>query len=201
MSFATSRGSEKLYIGEAAPMSSLIYAASGKMDTVYLVPDVIMPRLANDLDDFRDRTAIPFDITDVIKIDIKEPSVGLVLLKQDGAWWITEPAPTLAQEQTVDSLLVPLKILQVEEFADDSPVTLEPYGLKNPKSVITLTLSGGGTTGIRIGRTDRQNKRCYVMREGDPYIFVVDAEQIDLFNMCTEYLRRTLQPEPEKSDE
>lgn len=201
VSFTTGGNRNKLYIGEAAPMSSLVYAATGRMDAVYLISDSIMPRLANELDDFRDRAVIPFDITDVIKIDIKKSSGDLTLQKQNGAWLAMKPVAAPVQEQTVDSILVLLKLLNVKEFADDSPVTLEPYGLNDSEFIIMLTLSGGATTGMRIGRVDEQNKRCYVMRESDPYVFAVDSGQIDLLDKCIEYLVRILPSKPKQSNE
>ncbi len=63
------------------------------------------------------------------------------LVKTDNKWKIDAPVQARTDQEKVKALLNAVSDIQAEKFIDDNPKNLAPYGLVNPRLIVTVELS------------------------------------------------------------
>ena len=102
----------------------------------------------------------------------------------DGTWHVLEPEPAVADQDTLNKLASEIQFAVGREYVDN-PESLADYQLDPPKARIRVKTdarddmqtfyAGDFSTG------DDTEGGVFVMREGLPSVFVVDAEMVTLF--------------------
>lgn len=129
-----------------------------------------------------------------------EDPVGTVRLTAVGDVWQWEdglPVPG----STPRRLAMRAAGVEAEEFVDDAPRSLAPYGLDQPVGQVTLTVEGGRSMTLLIGgaapvRTDAEGhelRRVYMKVEGEDPVYLVEDGLIDV-------LEDALREQARKSD-
>ncbi|HJN76182.1 MAG TPA: DUF4340 domain-containing protein [Myxococcota bacterium] len=157
--------------------------------TVYTAKDQMLEDFLVDTERLREARVVELDEDDVVQVvgtllrsDDDDALVGEeVTLRKVGdvwQWWDGSPVPG----STPRRLASRVTSLEAEEFVDDDPRSLAPYGLDAPTARIAASDDVGNTKVVLIGdagpeRTDfedRQVRRLYVMLEGEPNVYLVD---------------------------
>ena len=135
--------SKTLFVGQNVPETNRVYVKRQNSDSVFSVNKDIVARLTKTVYDLRDKTVIDFQRSDVNKFELKTSTQTTVCEKDDfGEWRITQPGEYKADKHGIDNLLFELDSLKARKFVSDKPISLAPYGLDNPKNIVTLHESG-----------------------------------------------------------
>lgn len=108
-----------------------------------------------------------------LKIE-KDGKLVAALSKDDKGWKIDAPVKAEADDSAVDSLLGSLSALkQKKDLGDEKD--LKPYGLDQPKLVLTVKLDDGKEQGLETGVDNTFDNTLYVQKSGDATVRVVDG--------------------------
>lgn len=92
-------------------------------------------------------------------------------------YMITEPVEVLADRDAFKDFLETIKKLEIQNFVDDAPEDLSPYGLHQPAAEITITIKDKEPVKIQVGNKDERGALCYVRRTGEAPVFSVKADK------------------------
>ncbi|MEW6268553.1 MAG: DUF4340 domain-containing protein [Thermodesulfobacteriota bacterium] len=108
----------------------------------------------------------------VAKLHVESPKGKLDLEKVDGKWKITSPLAADADQTTVDNLIRALADGEVKKTVDESPADLKPYGLDPPETTVVLTLEGGRTAKVELGKKTPIGFSAYAQRNDEPAVLL-----------------------------
>ena len=140
--------------------------------TVILLPESVLDQFGGDFGSFRSRIALPFSIYDVESLTYRSGEDELALAKEKGEWQVTAPKKTQPDPGEVQSLLRVISELEIEDFVEDRPEDLGPYGLEAGVRSITVTTEDG-THGLRIGAAREERGSVYAMRLGQESVYAI----------------------------
>jgi len=125
-----SGASHVLEVGRPVPLSGgrKTYVRKPTDEQTYVVDVDFADRLDKPLKDFRDKTVLELSKDRIVKIRL-EGRRTTELLKRDGKWSIAEPVLAPGDQAAAEKLLDKLASLTVDEFVEDNPAGLQPYGL------------------------------------------------------------------------
>ncbi|MCH7871216.1 MAG: DUF4340 domain-containing protein, partial [Planctomycetes bacterium] len=128
--------------------------------------------------DIRDRS-----VTGLKKADLTEFTVTVAgesaTLKRVAGRWVGQGDLTEVDAAAIDEVLNTVEDIRAIDWKDapDDPAGL---GLDNPRAELTLTTSGAvAPLKLIIGGTTASGRNAYVQIEGQPTVYVVNAEQAD----------------------
>jgi hypothetical protein len=131
---------------------------------------------------------------------IEEPSITGLTVKtdrdelvfertDDKIWELRAPLRTDADQREVQNLIRALMTGSVQRIVDDNPNALEPFGLDNPITVVTV--KGGATQEtFLIGDSGPLSSTLYVLRRSDNKILLTDLAPKDFVNKTLLTFRR-----------
>ena len=143
-------------VGDITPFRTSYFVMAEGNPNVFVVNAFSVDRLRFTLDDIRDRTlfpSLPFHALTGLRIQSPQTLIEIIrvpqprpphLLSTFSHFMITSPFsfPRGVDNQAFQTLLTPLNGLRVEEFVDDFPSSLAPFGLDAP---VNLLLEFGDT--------------------------------------------------------
>lgn len=97
-----------------------------------------------------------------------------VLERRDGAWTMTAPVETAADETEATSLATNLAAITVNRVVDEQAADLAKYGLEEPRIQVEFTADGQART-IVFGDKTATGGDLYAMRGGEPRVVLVPA--------------------------
>ena len=107
--------------------------------------------------DFRDKAVMAFDRRDLTGIDLDVGGQSFPSSPTSpGKWRIVKPSALRADAEMIAEFLDKLEAAKANEFVDDAPTSLAPYGLDKPTRV-TVWL---GRDKDRSSRTLLFGRRC-----------------------------------------
>jgi hypothetical protein len=113
-----------------------------------------MPKTVNDI---RVRNVMELDTEGVTGLDIKSKNAEISVAKNEGVWKIKGDEGAEVDESKISQLLEEIKGLRVEEFIEDNPEDLAPFGLAEPEIRLSVwegdiktTLLLGEEEGTRV---------------------------------------------------
>jgi hypothetical protein len=112
------------------------------------------------------------------------------LKKQAGAWQLTEPVSSKADDSEVSGITSALSSLELTRVIEENPTNLLDYGLSNPR--IELDFKATGDTGYRkllIGEKSPTGGDLFAKRNEEKRVFLIPAYQESTFNKSTFDLR------------
>jgi len=191
--FAAAGADHELRIGKKTPIGANQYAAIGASGKVYTIASYRATALDKPLDDLRERRPMRFDRNGVARIEITWPDGGVVLEKtagreapgppnqQAGVWRMISPMDTLADAETVETLLSDLVFLRGSGFVDAPPPDAQT-GLDKPVyRVAVIDAPQDGKEPMRHelaigGVLDPQTRAA---RGGDPFLYKLPNDRFD----------------------
>ena len=83
---------------------------------------------------------LPYTETQITSLTVRSQSGEVVLSQTPGQpWTITAPIQTDADQRQVQALIRALVMGKVSRLVETHPVSLTPFGLDHPSTVVTLT--------------------------------------------------------------
>lgn len=133
---------------------------------------------------------LPFAEAQISAVKIRSHSGEVVLSQTPGQpWAITEPLHTDADQRQVQALLRALVTGKVTRLVETHPVSLTPFGLDHPSTVVTLT-AGDRQETLSIGDAGPLSSTLYVLRASDESVLLTDLAPKDFLNRTLLSFRR-----------
>lgn len=133
---------------------------------------------------------LPFAEAQISAIKVRSHSGEVVLSQTPGQpWAITEPLHTDADQRQVQALLRALVTGKVTRLVETHPVSLTPFGLDHPSTVVTLT-AGDRQETLSIGDAGPLSSTLYVLRASDESVLLTDLAPKDFLNKTLLSFRR-----------
>jgi len=142
-------------------------------DSIYSVPDYVFTQVPKELNDFRVVRVVKLDPEKVSRIEIGRGGNAISLLREEGNWVLENEKDKNIDEEKVQELLQEINDITVEEFVDDNPSDLAPYGLDKPEIQITVS-DGDKKTTLFFGKTE--NEKVYAKVADERSVYTLDKE-------------------------
>ena len=184
-------GKEALELGIKSEYLGERYLRAPSSGKVYLIPDTLHFASNKSPDDFRDRTPIDIETTDISSIVIEHSSSRTELKKSKSGWVLASQDDLVASDSAVNELLRKVRALEVSEFHDETPVDLVDYGLEEPD--VTLSFIHGGELKQVVSLSsptpkDGENVKTYFTFSPFATVFDLDGTQIGDFILTSKQL-------------
>ncbi len=164
---------------------------------VFLIESSALDDMSKSPSDLRDRSLIKFNPNTITEIQFKKPE-ELQCEKDSGSWKMIAPISVNADTRKIQNILSTLHKLQVSTFetdGDDATLSLEEYGLNQPRIEFTFK-DNKNTFGIEIGsevqsdlNQKSEDKRVFVRSIHQGGISTVSYKIMDLLNTTVFDLR------------
>ncbi len=181
-----------LLVGVKSPTGAWLYAREGGKPAVMTVSEVVGRDTGRPVSDFRDKTVIAFDKKNVSGVDFDVSGDRISLLADEPRKWrIVKPNAYGADGDLVSDFLDKLESGKVKEFVAESPPSLAPYGLDRPATVTIWTGKDKerASKALLFGRADMDKKGVFVMRAGEPGVFLAPEDLWTAFPKTVAALR------------
>lgn len=151
-----------------------VYTKFTAQPNVYTIADWAFVDLDKDLNDFRDKTVLPFEKDEVTRIDVRRAAGGAFTLQRgEDQSWSLEGAAGAVDKAKVEELLSNLDELEGYEIVTDPAATPAAYALAEPKITVTLHGSEGviGTARVSSHQPDPASTEYTAVRQGEPTVY------------------------------
>jgi hypothetical protein len=133
---------------------------------------------------------LTFNETEITALTVRSQSGEVVLAQTPGqAWTITAPIQTDADQRQIQALLRALVTGKVTRLVEEHPVSLTPFGLDRPSTVVTVG-NGRRQETLSIGDAGPLSSSLYVLRASDQAVLLTDLAPKDFLNKTLLTLRR-----------
>ncbi len=184
-----------LLLGDKTPTGTTYYLQVKGDPKVYTVASEVGQRLHWTLNDIRSKAIEPsinYDEVTYVKLVTHDGAVIEAKRKTEeetrsfqlgfGAFIMTRPYATLrgldAQKQ--DSLIKATQSVVIADFADDSPASLEKYGLARPRAEMIVR---DKTNALDFLFGSEKGTQTYFMVRGQPGVYLVDTSSLDFLRL------------------
>ena len=168
-----------LYIGDRADKS--IYAKDAARDPIFRVNNVFHEAVNQEVKNFRNKKVLEFNRSDVTSLEIKTTNETIVCEMDTASNWSVMKAPgplkSSANASEIKKLLSSLASLRVEEFIDDSPEDLSPYGLDYPRLEIVVSGKGAELAHVLVGGV--MDDKSYARSTSRDLVYLVRGKSIN----------------------
>jgi hypothetical protein len=159
-------------------------------EKILLVNAALVTMAGSKIDEWRDKRLVALSPEEVQSFSITQLQLTTRAERLDRRWKLTAPVVARADADTVRTLLTTLTDLQAVGFASASSLDLSPYGLDDPRIVVTLARKAATppnkTPGsapdmltIRIGRPAPEGGGTYVQVSDSASVALVDEAKVD----------------------
>jgi len=175
--------SKTLSLGNTAPLGMGYYVLDKDTKKVYTMDASLWDEIDLEVNALRDKTLLSFSEEYVEKIEIKNKDTSFsITSKEDGILTRWYSGDKELDEVKVNTFLASLRGKVVKEFTVDNAdeKTLEEYGLKHPRAVITLYLSDkeDSILTLYVGNTTEEDEDTYVALEDKKFIYKIQATSL-----------------------
>lgn len=110
----------------------------------------------------------------ITRVEIRHREAETTRIERDGSGWkITSPQPFPSDKDAVNSLLSALTSVSADKVVEEKPADLAPFGLKEPGSVVTITLKNGQSRTLKLGDDAPVGGGAYTQVDGDARVFTL----------------------------
>ncbi len=164
-----------LLVGDKTVASTDYYCLNPALKTVFLIPPYIPEGLMKSPNDMREHSIVKTDLVAAQKVAMTFQSKTLVLIKDDkNVWNIEKPIKEKADPGKVRDLLNQINSSRVDEFVEDNPRSLAPYGLSTPRASITIwPADHTPPTTLLLGRQKLKATTFFAKVEGQNSVFLL----------------------------
>jgi hypothetical protein len=129
------------------------------------------------------------DKIDELKVTSEKGDVTS-LKKENGAWQVTAPVATKADESEVSGITTNLGTVDITRVIDENPSSLKEFGLDKPHVELDFKRAGDKDfQKLLIGEKSPTGASLYARRNDDKKVFLIPAFQENTFNRSTFDLR------------
>lgn len=140
-------------------------------------------------------TLLKFDAQAVTALDLKYPGREVLLKRERGGGWrIVKPIEAKADGATVRTLIDSIAGCEIKETLEEHPADVAPFGLKDPRAILTVTVKGkGALPAIEIGKKTPIGDSAYARVSGRPaVVLVADSFSADAIKTANDFRDREL---------
>jgi len=118
---------------------------------------------------------VDFNPDDVTALTLTYPDREIALEKSDGAWRLSKPLQTAADDITVKNLLRAIADAEVKKTIDEPPQDLAPFGLAPPEVVVKIATKDTTLPDLKVGKTTSVSFSTYVQRGDQGKIYLTPS--------------------------
>jgi hypothetical protein len=141
---------ETLLLGNESPMGGNLYFKREGHPSVMMAP-ATRSRFEKSVYSFRDKTLLSFSTGTIKRIQIIRENNPLAFERKDDVWKISGAMGAQGDKDAVMNFLQSIQFSKVREFIDETPDSLQPYGLHTPKLKLVLENEKGETQTLSVG--------------------------------------------------
>ncbi|MFB3897152.1 MAG: DUF4340 domain-containing protein [bacterium] len=164
-----------LNIGKSDISNGALYAKTADNSYIFSLDTAVINELnISSIAELRDRSVLTFDSDSITRIELKYPDKTMVVAKEQGQWWMTQPKRIKADASKLDDLLWRLSGLSIIEFGETQPKSLNKYGLDKPSLIISLQSNNQKLPELSLGNDDIKKHLIYAQTSDKNFIFQID---------------------------
>jgi hypothetical protein len=141
VTFADKDGKEyKLEVGKKAAMSQDTYVRIAGRETIHIAARDLAQELKKEVKSYRAKNLVKLSAGDAVRVELEHEGQTYDLSRgEDAEWVINSPVKAYADGEKVRGLVEELNRVRVDEFIEDEPEALTPYGLDEPFLTMKVT--------------------------------------------------------------
>ncbi len=114
---------------------------------------------------------------DITRIEIlrSEGETTRIEKGQDGVWRITSPEPLPGDRDAISSLVSSVASLEADKIVEEKPEDLAPFGLKEPRTRVVVTLKDGSARTVLLGDDAPVGSGGFAQLQGDPRVYLLTS--------------------------
>jgi len=120
----------------------------------------------------------PFEVKDIIQIDLKNPEGILSLQKDKDSWKMLKPVEAKADKSTCDSLAGDLVSVKVDRTIDEANINWKNFGLDPAAIRYTVKVNGGKTHDLELGEKDFSSSSIFARVPGQNKVLVLSSTSL-----------------------
>ena len=183
------KSEETLLVGNETPLGGSLYFKRENHPSVLMAASSLS-NFEKSSYSFRDKTLLNFNTGSIQKIQVLRETNSLQLKKTGEAWEILGDIHTQGDKDTIMNFLQSVQFSRVKEFINESPDSLQPYGLSAPK--LKLILENDKTHILSLGNL-KEGKGYFARVNDSKNIVLVDPRLFKILSQKTvEFLDKTL---------
>ena len=180
-----------LLLGNENPMGGNLYIKRENYPAVMMTP-ASKSQFEKSVYNFRDKTLLNFSTGTIKRIQIISEKKNLALKKKGEVWKISGDIDAQGDKDAIMNFLQSIQFSRVQEFVDENPGSLEPYGLNPPKLKLILESEKDKIHTLALGNT-KEGKGYFGKINDAKNIVLVDTRLFDTLSQKTvEFLDKTL---------
>lgn len=157
---------------------------------LYLYVIELPEKESHERQDTADKKVLLFDQETLSGLTIKTDRHALVFARTpEQGWVLTAPLKTEVDQREVQNLIRALVTGTVTRVVEDHPTNLNPFGLDNPVTTITV-VAGAARETFSIGDSGPLSSTLYVLRESDRKVLLTNLAPQDFVNKTLMTFRR-----------
>ncbi|MEE2821508.1 MAG: DUF4340 domain-containing protein [Acidobacteriota bacterium] len=175
------QASKSMLIGRDDFTGNNMYVQLEGDSNVFLTSRSLSTAVDKTLFQWRDKTVLNLERSQVRVIELNNDRGRIRFEHQNNEWFVKDPLRERADQNRVTGLLSAIEFAEAQEFVDDSPVQLEPYGLMPARTTLRIQFNDSKNWVIlELG----QKLGEYVLARNSvwPFIFTVKEELSDRLN-------------------
>ncbi len=183
------KSEETLLVGNETPLGGSLYFKRENHPSVLMAASSLS-NFEKSSYSFRDKTLLNFNTGSIQKIQVLRETNSLQLKKTGEAWEILGDIHTQVDKDAIMNFLQSVQFSRVKEFINESPDSLQPYGLSAPK--LKLILENDKTHILSLGNL-KEGKGYFARVNDSKNIVLVDPRLFEILSQKTvEFLDKTL---------
>ena len=180
-------------VGDETPTGDAYYCFVDNRESIVLIPSpTVSIHFKKKPFDLRDKTALQFDIDQVVGLELSHDNVKIRgERRKGGPWKLVEPIEAKGEDTEINSVLFDLQNAKVREFLDEEPNDLAGFGLEEPAATVRLRLGAARTlASIKFGKETDEGGTVFASRSGYSNVVKVDKRLLDKVKTDFSDLRR-----------
>lgn len=182
---------DTLLIGDESPLGGHLYFKRENQPAVMMAASS-RSRFEKSVYNFRDKALLNFTTGSIQRIQIIREKNPLEFKKTADTWELSGDIRARGDKDAVMNFLQSIQFSRVREFVDESPDSLEPYGLNPPKLKLVLENEKGETHTLALGNL-KEGKGYFSKINDSKNIVLADSQLFEKLSQKTvEFLDKTL---------
>ena len=153
------------------------YAQRGQPKNIVTISKSLVETLSKNPLSFMEKSLITFKDEDVTAIENRDGKKTVHMVrnsKNKGQWEFENQGNGTVDSATVNTLLLDLQEARIDKFAPSKK--LKPFGLDTPRKELVIFKKDGSKTTLRLGNSDKDKNKFYVLRSVDQSIIELNAD-------------------------
>ena len=187
-----------IFFGDYGPTHNVSFVTIDGDSRIFRIHSDRRAEADKEVYDLRDKTVLPFDTTKVKSFDIIwDNGEHIEVLHPEGGRWDADGLPEGKTDfLKVMEMLITLNKTEIKAFVEETPKTLKPFGLENPRVLIYFKDEKGTRHSILLGGKDKEQRGVFSKSGGRKNVFLLEEDVLEAIPRSVADLEETLDEEP-----